>query len=358
MEKEAGLLILKIGTDTLIDDAGKIRTSVLREIFTAIKEVSSHGYRILIVTSGAVRLGRTMVADNHVSRSVAASIGQPFLFNKYQDAAMEAGMKVALFLLSRSYFVQQQHFLILQKTYNELFSLGIIPIVNENDALVAGTDSSFGDNDGLAATLAIALNAKKVILVSNVDGLFNEDPKENPDAKLIEEVDNITDTFLKYCSKQTSGSGTGGMISKLKVARICTAVGIEVVILNGLLEGTITKALAQKKIGTTFFARKIEKKISNRDRWILTAKNSTGSIEIDAGAVDALRSGKSLLAVGVKSVYGKFEKKEVIEVLDKNSRGVAFGIVDFSGDEIEKILKSQDVHKKRLIHANNLFILN
>ena len=224
-------------------------------------------------------------------------------------------------------------------------------------ALVAGTDWSFGDNDSLASALAITLNAKHLIILSHIEGRYDSDPTNNPDAKLIEEVDNLSDNFLHYCSNGVSQGGMGGMLSKLKVARSCTAIGVEVRIIDGIKIGNLRAALEGKRIGTVFKGRDVREKVSNRDRWILAAKSSWGSIEIDDGAAEALRQGKSLLAVGVRRVYGQFDSKEVIEIVDRNTHGVAYGIVDFSRHEIEQMLMAKEVHKKMLIHANNMFVI-
>jgi len=354
--KEKDLYILKIGTNALIDDNGSVRDFILSEILDVATKVLQRGDHILVVTSGAVRLGRSMLGDLKASKTIAASVGQPTLFGYYQKKAKELNVTLAEFLLTRPYIVRRQQFLTLQKTYTELFEKGIVPIVNENDAIVSGTDWSFGDNDSMAAALAVSLKAKKLVIASHIDGLFDQDPTQNKDAKIISKVDNISDEFLKYCSKNVSSNGSGGMLSKLKAARICSAVGIETQIINGLVGENISKALSNEQVGTYFEPRKVNEKISNRERWILAAKNSAGSVEIDDGAVKALRSGMSLLAVGVKRTYGQFEAKEVIEIIDKNSHGVAFGIVDMSKTEIESVLR-ENTHKKQLVHANNMFIL-
>ncbi|MCC6323430.1 glutamate 5-kinase [Candidatus Nomurabacteria bacterium] len=354
---EKDLYILKIGTNTLFNDKGIIRGKVIKEILSGAKKIMKEGKNIVVVTSGAVRIGKVFLKTKNVSKAVAASVGSPLLFDEYQKHAHKMGTVLAEFLVTRSSIQKRPQFLILQETFNDLFEKGIIPIVNENDALVSGTDWSFGDNDSLASTLAISFSAKKLIIVSHVEGLYDGDPSENKKAKIIKKVDSISDEFLGYCSKSVSTNGLGGMLSKLNVARICTAVGIETQVVGGLIQGNITKALMGNYPGTVFNARTINGKISNRDRWILAAKNSIGSIEIDDGAVKALNSGMSLLAVGVKKIYGQFKRDEVIEIVDKNSKGIAFGIIDLSSTEIESLMINKDTHKVQIIHANNMFIL-
>lgn len=346
------LYIIKVGTNTLLDDKGAICDSVITQILETAKEIMAGGNNALVVTSGAARLGRVYLNDKTATTKVAAGVGQPILYNIYQEYASKIGITMAEILLTKTDIAEREHFLSLQATFNELFEKGILPIVNENDVLGSGFDG----NDPLACDLAITLHAKKLILVSNINGLYDGDPAKNKDAKFIPEVENITDDFLKYCGTEIDSNSTGGMLSKLKVARIASVVGIETQIVNGFVEGNIMKAITSNG-GTVFKAREIEDKVSNRDRWILVAKNSAGSIEIDDGAVKALRGSMSLLAVGAKRIYGEFSKGEVIEVIDKNKKGVAFGIVDLSNDQIQSFLDAKDVKDKQLIHANNMFIL-
>jgi glutamate 5-kinase len=352
MTKTKELYIIKIGTNTLVDDAGAIRDKVIDEILESAKEIIEEGNHALIVTSGAVRLGRVQLKNDKASIKVAAGVGQPLLFKAYQEHASKIGITISETLLTKTDIAEREHFLSLQRAFDALFEKGILPVVNENDVLGSGFDG----NDPLACDLAISLYAKKLILVSNINGLYDDDPVKNKSAKFIPEVENITDDFLKYCSSDISYNSTGGMLSKLKVARISSVVGIETQIVNGFVSGNIQKAINGSG-GTVFKARQIDEKVSNRDRWILVAKNSAGSIEVDDGAAKALRAGLSLLAVGAKNIYGEFDKGEVIEVIDKDKKGIAFGIVDFSHDKIKSFLDTADVKDKQLIHANNMFIL-
>lgn len=355
--EEKDLYIIKIGTNVLINQNGSIQDSVLSEIFITAKQIIKNGSNVIIVTSGAVRMGRISLSDHNVLKSASASVGQPILFNIYKEEAFKNNLKLAELLLTRSYIVKRDSLPVLQKIFNNLFDYDIIPVVNENDVFSTGTDLSFGDNDSLASVLAVILKAKKLIIVSHVDGLFDSDPVKNSGAKLIKDITNVSDEFLKFCAKGVSTNGSGGMLSKLKAARICSAVGIETHIVNGLVKGNILAILEEKFIGTHFHGRNVEGKISNKDRWILAAKSSAGSIQIDDGAAGALLNGKSLLAVGVKKVYGEFFKNEVIELINEKKSSIAFGIVDIAKDDIELILKTKKTHDQRIIHANNLFIL-
>lgn len=354
---QGDLYIIKVGSNALVDKEGLIRGDVIAEIFSVVKEAHNRGDRVLVVTSGAARIGRIALGNMAMHKKIACSVGNPLVFEEYRKTAKKEKIFIGEVLLTRSYVVRRDLFLPLKATLNDMFAHNVVPVVNENDVLVQGTDLAFGDNDSVAQALAVSLEAKKVIIVSDIEGFYDGDPKL-PASKLISQVDDITDHFIACCAASSGGHGSGGMLSKLKSIRICTAVGVEAWIVSGLTKGNITKAFLGESVGTKFSARVLTKKVSGRERWILAAKSSTGSIVIDQGAIDAIKSGASLLAVGVKKVYGSFNDKEVIEIVDMKNRGVAFGIVDMSVPEIEDMLRTKETHKKLLVHSNNMFFLN
>jgi len=347
------ITVVKIGSNTIVNEDGTIRTDVIQDVVASLREVMQSGERIVLITSGAVRLGRVLLGKN-TPANVAASVGQARLFDAYYQESEKAGLKLAQFLLTRPYITTREYFLNLQTAFNSLLDQGILPIVNENDALVTNTNWSFGDNDSLAVVLAISLKAERLIILSHVDGLFDTNPSKNKNAKLIKTVQDVNSELLKYCSTEVSAGGRGGMLSKLKSARLATAVGIKTHIVNGVIRGNLTKALSGEEVGTLFFPRKSNIKISNRDRWLLAAKNSAGSIEVDGGALLALKKGKSLLAVGVKKVNGEFNKKEIVEIVDAENQGIAFGIVDYSSLEIREMLDTRNLKDIQLMHTDNI----
>lgn len=350
------ITVVKVGSNTIVDDRGAVKNAVIRDIVTTLGSVIREGDRTILVTSGAVKLGRVSLGPD-VSDTEAASVGQAVLFNAYHREAKACNLELAHFLLTRPYIVTREHFLNLQNTINSLLDKCIIPVVNENDALVAHTDWSFGDNDSLAVALAISFKAQRLIIVSHIEGLFDADPTGDSNAKLIETVRDVNAELLKYCSPGASSGGRGGMVSKLKAARIATAVGIEVRIVSGLQSGNVSRALKNENVGTLFLPRKSGSTISNRDRWILAAKNSAGSIEIDHGAVEALKVGKSLLAVGAKKVNGQFNAKEIIEIVDSKKQGIAFGIVDYASKEIAELLRTGSLRDIQLMHTDNMITI-
>lgn len=350
------LIIVKIGTKTLVDENGQIKDTIISNVLETIKERMISGEKIIIVTSGAVAAGRAVLGKKDADRSVAAGIGQTHLLSHYLNCARPLGLHISEMLISRPHLIRRNQFLQLQEKINKVFSYEkIVPVVNENDFLVAGSDWSFGDNDSLAAALAISFNAEKLIILSHVDGLYTADPTKEKTAKLINIVDNVNAELMKHCSTDSSDVGRGGMISKLRTARICTAVGIEVQIINGAERVQLERAFKGEVVGTKVLPRGVKGSIKNRERWILSAKSSTASIEVDGGAVDALRRGKSLLAVGIKKIFGDFENGEIVEIVNHEQEGIAFGLVDFNSKELkQKSFAEQS--GVQVMHANNIVV--
>ena len=351
------IIVFKIGTHTLLDREGNLREAVLEALFAASKDVKKKNTHILLVTSGAVGLGRTLMATSaSLPRAIAGSVGQAYLMSRYVAAAQKCGIVIGQLLLSRPYVLKRAHFLRLQTLVGQMCDAGITPIINENDAMTAETDWSFGDNDSLAAILAVSFGARELILATHVDGLYTSDPLRDQSAQLITKIPDVNRELMKYCSASASEHGRGGMISKLTAARICTNVGVATRIVNGTDSGTILGAIAGASVGTYCQPRTRTRALSNRERWIVAAKSSAASIEADDGAVKALRQGKSLLAVGIKKLYGEFAAGESVEVVDKQQEGVAFGIVDI-GTEQMLGRPFQVQHGVQVIHADNCIVL-
>jgi len=350
-------IIVKVGSDTLIASDGSVRREVIKDLLSTITYAATRGITIVLVSSGATKYGRYILDDARASIATAASVGQPALFNEYEQIAHEQECRIAEMLLTRFDLVERDNGKNIQKTIKELASRGVIPIINENDAAASGTDASFGDNDSLAGALAIFLNAKKVIILTNVDGLYDKNPSLGAGAQLISDVDDVNTILLKVISGKISAGGRGGMLSKVKTARLCNAVGIEVQLVNGCVTGNLGRALKGEKVGTVFHARPFRSKLKERERWMLAARNSSGSIEVDEGAEKALQRGKSLLAVGVKRVFGQFERGEIIEVINKQKHSIAVGLVKISSDELLPIIGTEKTRGLELIHTDKLLLL-
>lgn len=351
------LIVIKVGSNIIIDDKGTVRTGVIEHILKSIKTKVDSGVKILLVTSGAVALGKKYFVGNELNKKLAAGIGQMELMSIYYETAKKLNLTVLELLLSRPHLIQRQHFLNLQKLLNDAFASGIIPIINENDILVYGTNWGFIDNDSLASSLAIALNADKLLILSHVDGLFTGDPKNDPNAKLVDEVRDVNKELMKLCSNEISDNSRGGMVNKLKVIRLCTAVGINAQIISGLKIDLLDLALAGEKVGTIFVARELHESVKNRARWILAARTSAGSIMVDDGAVLALNKGKSLLAVGIQKIVGSFAFGELVEIVNLQLETIAIGVADIDSDILQKIdFKIQK--GVQVMHADNIMAIS
>ena len=351
------LTIIKIGTNVIIDNNQAVRKDLLEEFFGTILSRTKMGEKFIVIASGSVALGRKETNNPGLEKALAAGIGQPILMQYFREAGKKYNFQIAELLLSRPHLVKRREFLSLQtKIENFLTHPDFILVVNENDFLVNGTDWGFGDNDSLAGALAVALSAKKLLIVSSIDGLY-QDGKVGDKKSLLNEIEDVNAELMKFCRSDISTHGTGGMISKLKVARLCRAVCIETQIISGLKFGNLELALAGNKIGTKFLTHKSCQVLKNRDRWILSAKTSAASIMVDNGAVLALQKGTSLLAVGIKNIFGSFENGDLVELLNENKESIAIGVVDLSSVELQK----NDFKKQRgvqVMHADNIMVLS
>jgi len=362
-------IVVKIGSHLIIKGEDKFLESITKQV----KEIKDRGCEVIIVSSGAIATGVKVYGLNRkpktmVEKQSYAAIGQPILMNKYIDLFKKYNIKVAQVLLTREDFDERKRYINIRNTLNYLLKMNVIPIINENDT-VATEEIKLGDNDSLSAIVATKLDADILILLTDVDGVYDKDPNKFPDAKVIQEVDNIeeVDKKCEISSKSQFFCGTGGMKTKIEAAKICSLSEIEVVIANGMKEDVLTDLiLKNKKIGTKICPLKSNIKISSRDKWIAFIKKVKGRIFIDEGAVKALKNHKSLLPVGIKSIEGKFQKGDVVSIcsfLDREE--IARGIVNYNYDEVEKIKgrTTEEIKKifpkfkqEEVVHVDNLVI--
>ena len=348
--------VIKIGTHSLTRGQKNIQPDVIGQLLEEIHELNQRGIEVILVSSGAVAAGKS-IAPGIVDKHIFASIGQPHLINLYLNAARKKQLSIAQLLLSQHDLGNKDTFLTLQHTLQTMLTEHILPIINENDAITRDTEAALGDNDSLAAKIALSSAATRLIILSHVNGLYSEDPTMNPRARIIAEVSDVNGPLLQLASKEKSSQGSGGMVSKLKAIRLATAFGIPGHITNLDADNVLTQIADGKKIGTEFLPNKKSLHVKNRDRWILSAKISSGAITVDDGAKLALQKGKSLLAVGLRNVHGKFQAGKIIEILDLNRETIGMGIVKMDDKELTSLLQSQKVYNQEVIHADNLITL-
>lgn len=359
-------IVIKIGSHLIIAKGKKIFSSLASQV----KKIKDEGSQVIIVSSGAIATGVQQYnlpskPKSIIEKQAYAAIGQPLLMDRYISAFRKYNIKVAQLLLTREDFEVRERYLNLRNTLNYLLKINVVPIINENDT-IATDEIKLGDNDNLSAIVASKIDADVLILLTDVDGVYERNPKVYPDSKIIYEVKDIDELVSKCEISSSSGffCGTGGMKTKFEAAKICSFAGIEVVIANGLKENVVLDILKGKKVGTRIYPK--NKKITSKEKWI-AFKKSQGKIFIDKGAELAVtKENKSLLPVGIKKIEGVFKKGDVVSIFSEEGKEIAKGIVNFDSEEVEKIMgkKTEEIKKlisefgnKEVIHVDNLVVL-
>jgi len=360
---------VKIGSNILADKKEGLDTRRILAIAHDISELLDSGFEVVVVSSGAIAAGMGKLGLKEKPRDIklkqaAAAVGQSSLMWAYERSFGEFGKKVAQILLTRDDFSDRKRYINSKNTLLTLLSYGIVPIINENDT-VSTDEIRFGDNDYLASLVASLIEAERLIILSDVEGLYTEDPRYSAKASLIECVDEITDEIEKRAGGAGSALGTGGMYSKVLAAKRAISNGVTVHIISGRRTGLIKSLVEGKRCGT-LFKPKIEK-LSSRKGWIAYGSRSKGNLVIDEGAVSALvKGGKSLLPSGIVSVEGNFDTGDAIYCLDSGGNRIAKGLTNYSSSEVIKIKgrKTSEIEKilgykysDEAIHRDNLVLV-
>ena len=343
-------IVIKVGSSILIDKAGRPKKKWLQEFAKDIKNLIKKKKQIVIVSSGAIAMGCEYLKIKKnglkVDKSQAiASIGQIELMNFYKKTFDKNNIKISQILLTLDDTEQRRRSINARRTIDNLLTMGIVPIVNENDT-TATTEIKYGDNDRLAARVSQIITSDCLILLSDVDGLYTDNPKKNKKTKLIRTVKKIDENIKKYATKAENLYGSGGMKTKIDAAKICQLSGCYMVIANGNNKNPIKKILEGEKC--TWFLPKISK-LDARKQWIIGSVAPKGEVIIDEGAAKAINNGKSLLPAGVKKISGSFEKGDHILVKDQNNNEYARGLTSFSSIEIDKIKGSHSSKIKSIL---------
>lgn len=356
-------LIVKIGSALLVDPNGGVRRAWLEGVAADIADHIAAGRQVAVVSSGAIALGARRLKLPKGGRAsledaqAAAATGQIALSQVWAEVLGAHGLTAAQMLLTLDDLEDRRRYLNAAATLDRLLSLGVVPVINENDS-VATAEIRFGDNDRLAARVGQAAGADHVVLLSDVEGLYDADPNAHPAARLIERVDTIDETILAFAgSGSGSGMGSGGMRSKLQAAQIATAAGIALTIASGKRDRPL-----QNLRGTWFTP---QRGASPRKAWLAGRLTVRGRIAIDAGALKALQSGSSLLAAGATAVEGRFARGDVVDIVAEG-RPVARGLSEYDADEAARILgKKTDAQaailgyapRSALVHRDHLVLL-
>ena len=360
-------LIVKVGSSLIVDSAGAVRREWLAGLVVDVAARIKNGQQVAIVSSGAIALGARRMGLAKGGRAsledaqAAAAVGQIALAGVWAELLGAHGLTAAQILVTLDDLEDRRRYLNASATLDRLMSLGVVPVINENDS-VATEEIRFGDNDRLAARIAQVAGAGQVVLLSDVDGLFTADPSKDPSATHIARVERIDARIEGVATAGSqSGMGSGGMASKIAAARIATSSGVDLVIVSGHEPHPLVR-VAQGS-GTLFVA---DKRARSRKAWLAGRLTVKGEIEVDGGAASALGKGASLLPAGARCVTGKFARGDVVDIIGPLGTAIARGLSEYDSDEAIKVagLKSAAIegvlgHTPRaaLVHRDHMVLL-
>ncbi|WP_347301981.1 glutamate 5-kinase [Croceibacterium sp. TMG7-5b_MA50] len=343
-------LVLKVGSALLFGPGGVPQAEWMAGLVAEIAEARSRGQQVILVGSGAVALGAAKLGLPHGGRGsladaqASAAVGQIALAGLWSNLLAEHGLVAAQLLLTVDDLEDRRRYLNASATLGRLLKAGAVPVINENDS-VATQEIRFGDNDRLAARVAQAANAQVVMLLSDVDGLYDRHPKE-PDAALVPRIKGVTPAVQAMASGDSgSGMGSGGMSSKLIAAKIATRAGITLGIINGTHPGPLGRAITHDT-GTLFLPTRSDR---GRKAWLGGRQRMKGALVVDGGCADALEHGKSLLASGIRAVEGTFRRGDPVGVRDEHGLQLAQGLAEYGSAEVERIMGHRSEEHEQLL---------
>ncbi len=342
---KAKRIVVKIGTNTLAIASG-VDTAYVRRIAAQISTLLKAGRQVVIISSGAIGMGagQLHIADKvrgMKMRQACAAIGQPLLMAEYRKAFAKLKVTVAQVLLTTEVLNNRRTYLNLRNSIETLLQLGVVPILNENDSV--STDeigTAFGDNDRLSALVASKIDADLLIMLSDIDALYDKDPRKFKSAQPIHTVYEVTEEMVRGAGSKGSKYATGGMKTKMEAAKIASNAGCRIVLANGRLKNIIGRIIEGAEVGTVFMPKR---KLSNRKRWILNS-TATGTIVIDEGAVKAIRNKKSLLPSGITAIKGNFEAGAVVLL-----NGAAKVVTNLSSVQLKRLAGKHSAEIRKIL---------
>ncbi|SDC40266.1 MULTISPECIES: glutamate 5-kinase [unclassified Candidatus Frackibacter] len=364
--KEAKRIVIKIGSSTLTHETSKLNLGRIELLIRQIADLKNQDKEVLLVTSGAISAGRGKLGLEKSPQTIPekqalAAVGQGLLMKIYEKIFGEYGQTLAQVLLTQSDITERKRYLNSRNALFKLLDYDIIPVINENDT-VAVDEIKFGDNDTLSALVASLIDADLLVILSDVEGIYTGDPRQDEDAELIPEVHKIDDELEGLAKGAGTDRGTGGMVTKVRAAKISTKAGIPMVIANGSQDDILRLIAKGENPGTIFIPE--QKELAARKKWIAFNLSVQGRVVVDEGAAKALLSqGKSLLACGIVDVIGDFKAGDVVDIMTQNEEHIGRGIVNYSFNEVDMIkgLQSTEIEAKlgykdydEVIHRDNL----
>lgn len=363
-------VVVKVGTNVLSNSDGTLNPERIQALVKGLVQWHNADWQVVIVSSGAIGAGMGYLGFSTRPQSVrdkqaAASVGQVRLMEIYNTCFQRFDVHIGQVLLTREDLMDHKRYLNTRNTLMTLLDRHVIPVINENDT-VSIDEIILGDNDMLAAIVAMKVEAQKLLILTDVDGVCSYDNQTKKRGACIPLIEKITPEIEKLCTSRTGSiASTGGMLTKIQAAKIATRAGVEVIIANGLKEDTLDAFFAGRTIGTTFVPEK--KTLKSKKRWIAFGAKIKGKIVIDNGAAEAImHRGKSLLPAGITAVEGNFSRGEMVSIVDSHNHEIARGISSFSSGEVNKIKGEKSSRIKEIlqrddqaevIHRDNLVIL-
>jgi glutamate 5-kinase len=360
-------MVVKVGSSLLTDANDGLRMPAVERIVTEIVTLRQRGIEVCLVTSGSVAVGRVQMQwmEKHLSvheKQAAAAIGQPLLMYAYKQAFAKHGLQVAQLLLTKDDLRHRRRYLNASNTSETLFAAGVVPIVNENDTVVV-EEIKFGDNDTLGALVSLLVDADMMVMMTDVDGLFSKNPATNTAAERLSNIKSLTTEIMEMADDAGSTFGTGGMLSKLKAARIATRGGVTAAIVNGHSENILAELIQGNDVGSLFLCGADRQ--SRRQHWIADVLHPAGKIHVDEGAAKAIiEGGGSLLPIGMTGVEGLFDKGECVEICAPDGV-IARGLCNYNVNEMRKLIgiSSEKIEEvlgfvdfTSVIHRDNLVL--
>jgi glutamate 5-kinase len=366
--KRAKRIVIKVGSSSLTYQNAKLNLRRIEKLIREIVDLKNQDKEVILVSSGAVAAGQGELdlaerPQTIPEKQALAAIGQGILMKTYQKLFSEYGQKVAQVLLTQKDLTDRKRYLNSRNTLNQLLNYGVIPVINENDT-VAVEEIKFGDNDTLSALVSSLIDADLLIILSDIDGLYTADPRHDPTAKLLSRIDDISHEIEALAGDAGTKRGTGGMITKIRAAKVSTRSGIPLIIANGSLDNVLSQITQGVEVGTLFLS---QEKLASREKWIAFNLDVEGEIVIDSGAVKALlEKGKSLLPCGILASQGCFSAGAVVDIVNQAGEILARGLVNYSQREIEEIkgLHTSKIKERlgyqdydEVVHRDNLVLM-
>jgi len=367
--KEAQRIVVKVGSSTLAHQTGKLNLYRIEQLVREIVDIANAGKEVIFVSSGAQvagmgQLGLRQKPTEIAQKQVLAAIGQGVLMHTYEKIFAEYGQVVGQVLLTKENAVRHNQYHHSREALLAMLDMGIIPVVNENDA-VSVDEIKIGDNDNLAAIVATLVDADALIILSDIEGLYTANPSTHPEAQLIHEISDITPEVEQLAGGAGSSIGTGGMQTKIEAAKIATSAGVTMAIAKGSRPHVLRQVLAGDEVGTVFAAKEAHLKV--RKSWLAFGKDLRGDIVVDAGCEKAMRErGSSLLAAGITSCEGDFAAGNTVRVLSPHGQEIARGIVNYDTETLKRIMGHQTEDfpqllqgeiKDEVIHRDNMVLM-